>query len=102
MNSLVKTKRPELIDLCRRHRVRTLELFGSAVGDRFKPETSDFDFLVEFDPTPPAESARCYFGLLFAPRDLFGRDVDLVEIAAIRNPYFLQSVAKDRVLLYAA
>ncbi len=102
MNSLFETKRTELIDLCRRHRVRKLELFGSAVGDRIRPETSDFDFLVEFDPTPPAESARCYFGLLFGLQDLFGRDVDLVENAAIRNLYFHQSVAKDRVLLYAA
>ena len=59
--------------------MRTLELFGSAVGDRFRPETSDFDFLVEFAPTPPAESARCYVGLLFALQDLFGRDVDLVR-----------------------
>jgi uncharacterized protein len=102
MNALVEAKRPELIELCRRYRVRKLELFGSAVGDRFNPTTSDLDFLVDFDSTPPAESVRCYFGLLFALQDLFARDVDLVETVAIRNPYFLQSVAKDRVLLYAA
>jgi uncharacterized protein len=102
MSTLVEAKRPELIELCRRHRVRKLELFGSAVGDRFNPETSDLDFLVDFESTPPVESARCYFGLLFALQDLFGRNVDLVETVAIRNPYFLQSVAKDRVVLYAA
>jgi uncharacterized protein len=102
MNTLIEAKRPELIELCRRHKVRKLELFGSAVGDRFNPETSDLDFLVDFDSNPPAESARCYFGLLFALQDLFDRDVDLVETAAIRNPYFLLSVARDRVLLYAA
>jgi predicted nucleotidyltransferase len=79
-----------------------IELFGSAVGNRFNPATSDLDFLVDFDSTPPAESARCYFGLLFALQDLFGRNVDLVETVAIRNPYFLQSVAKDWVVLYAA
>jgi predicted nucleotidyltransferase len=102
MNALVEARRPELIELCRRFKVRKLELCGSAVGDRFNPETSDLDSLIDFDSTPPAESARCYFGMLFALQDLFGRDVDLVEMAAIRNPYFLQSVAKDRVLLYAA
>jgi uncharacterized protein len=102
MNTLVEAKRSELIELCRRHGVRKLELFGSAAGDRFNLETSDLDFLVEFDPTTPAESARCYFGLLFALEDLFDRHVDLVETAAIRNPYFLHSVAKNRVLLYAA
>jgi len=34
--------------------------------------------------------------------DLFGRNVDLVETGAIRNPYFLRAIAKDRVVLYAA
>ena len=48
------------------YRVRKLELFGSAASDRFDPATSDLDFLVEFDVVPPAEHARCYFGLLFA------------------------------------
>jgi uncharacterized protein len=52
--------------------------------------------------TAPSESARCYFAFLFALQNLFGRDVDLVETAAVQNPYFLQSIAKDRVLLYAA
>ncbi len=51
---------------------------------------------------PPTEHARDYFGLLFALTDLFGRDGDLVETGAIRNPYFLRAIAKDRVFVYAA
>ena len=87
---------------CRQYRLRQLELFGSAVGRRFDPATSDLDFLVEFEKSTPSEWARRYFGFLFALQSLFGRDVDLVETAAIQNPYFLQSIAKDRVVLYAA
>jgi uncharacterized protein len=102
MNTLVAERRGDIEELCRRYRVRQLELFGSAVGDRFDPQTSDLDFLVEFEGLPPAEHARCYFGLLFALTDLFGRDVDLVEAGAIRNPYFLRAIAKGRVPLYAA
>jgi predicted nucleotidyltransferase len=102
MISAVESKQAELCELCRQYRVRRLELFGSAVSSRFNTATSDLDFLVEFERTSPAESARCYFGFLFALQTLFGRDVDLVETAAIQNPYFLQSIAKDRVLLYAA
>ncbi len=104
MTMLVEAKWPELVELCRRHKVRKLELFGSAVGDSYNPEIIDILIFWSEDstPSPPAESAHCYFGLLFALQDLFGRDVDLVETAAIRNPYFLQSVAKYRVLLYAA
>jgi predicted nucleotidyltransferase len=102
MTTSIQEHRGEIAELCRRYRVRRLELFGSAVGDRFDPRTSDFDFLVEFEGLPPAEHSRCYFGLLFALADLLGRDVDLVETGAIRNPYFLRAIANDRVLLYAA
>src|SRR5438874_7347877 len=102
MKTLIDSKNAEIAHLCRRYRVRKLELFGSAVSDRFDPETSDLDFLVEFETTSPSEHAHCYFGLLFGLTDLFGRDVDLVETGAIRNPYFLQAIAKERVVLYAA
>ena len=102
MNALISEKRDEIIALCRRFRVKALELFGSAAGDRFDPATSDLDFLVDYEEISPSDHAACYFGLLFSLEDLFGRDVDLVELSAVRNPYFLQAIAKDRVLLYAA
>ena len=98
----VESKLADLAELCRQYRVRRLELFGSAASSRFNPATSDLDFLVEFERSSPAESARFYFGFLFALQTLFGRDVDLVDSAAIQNPYFLKSIAKERVLLYAA
>jgi predicted nucleotidyltransferase len=102
MNALVMEKRDQIVGLCRRYRVRALELFGSAASDRFDPATSDFDFLVDYDEdVSPKERAACYFGLLFALEELFGREVDLVEISAVRNPYFLQAIAKERMLLYA-
>ncbi len=102
MNALVESKHAELVELCRQYKVRQLELFGSAVGARFDSATSDLDFLVDFDSIPSGEDARYYFGLLFALEDLFNRDIDLVETAAISNPYFLQVIAKDRVVVYAA
>ena len=82
--------------------MKALELFGSATGDRFDPATSDLDFLVDYEEIPPRDHAACYFGLLFSLEELFGRQVDLVELSAVRNPYFLQAIAKDRVLLYGA
>ncbi len=102
MESLIEAKHAEIVELCRRYRVRKLEIFGSAANGRFVPATSDLDFLVEYEPIPYKLHADCYFGLLFALQDLFAREVDLVETGAISNPYFLRSIAKDRVLLYAA
>ncbi len=61
-----------------------MRLIWLGCPDRFNPETSNPDFLVDFDSNPRAESARRYLGLLFGLQDLFSRDVDLVETAAIR------------------
>ena len=41
--------REELAELCRRHRIRRLALFGSVLRDDFSP-ASDVDVLVEFEP----------------------------------------------------
>ena len=38
-----------IAELCRRHRIRRLALFGSVLRDDFTPE-SDIDVLVEFEP----------------------------------------------------
>jgi hypothetical protein len=98
----IETHRAELAELCRRYHVRRLGLFGSAVTGAFRDESSDFDFLVEFEPLSPAAHADAYFGLLLALEDLLQRRIDLVEEGASDNPYFLQSVARSRMPLYAA
>ena len=96
MDRLIEEKRNDLIRLCAKYRVRRLELFGSALTNRFDPRTSDLDFLVEFLPLQPGEYADAYFGLLEALRELFQRDVDLVMTGAIRNRYFLESINRSR------
>jgi uncharacterized protein len=88
--------------LCREFRVHRLELFGSAVGETFDPRTSDLDFLVEFEELDLDEYADAYFGLLEGLRELFQRNVDLVMVSAVKNPYFLKSIERTRTLLYAA
>lgn len=102
MNRLIETKRAELAQLCAQYRVRRLELFGSATDERFEPDTSDLDFLVEFQELSPREHANAFFGLMEELQQIFGRPVDLVERRAIRNPYFLRAVEQTRMLLYAA
>jgi uncharacterized protein len=94
--------RADLAALCRRYRVRDLALFGSAAGAGFDPGTSDLDLLVTFEPMPPTEHMQSYFGLLEALEALLRREVDLVELASIRNPYILESILKSKVDLYAA
>ncbi len=102
MIPLIELHREDLDRLCRRFQVKTLELFGSAAQGSFDPNGSDLDFLVEFEPLPPVQHADSYFGMLFALEDLFHRKIDLVEITAVHNPYFLKSINQNRRVLYAA
>jgi uncharacterized protein len=98
----VSKHRHEIAELCRQHRVRRLELFGSAVGENFNPQRSDADFLVEFEPLADGEHADAYFGLRESLERLLGRPIDLVMTRAIRNRYFLQAIEPTRTVLYAA
>jgi predicted nucleotidyltransferase len=102
MIPVVQENRDAVERLCRQFLVHRLELFGSAVGEEFDPETSDLDFLVDFEELKPNEYADTYFGLLEGLRKLFNRDVDLVMVSAVKNPYFLESIERSRTLLYAA
>lgn len=102
MHALVQAKRDEAAELCRRFGVMRLELFGSATGDRFDPTASDLDFLVEFEPSAAGSPADRYFGLLESLQELYGRPVDLVDLTAIRNPYFLEAIKASRTVLHAA
>lgn len=93
--------RDAIADLCRQFGVRRLSVFGSAVTDRFDPERSDVDFLVEFAKGSP-NSFDTYFGFKEALEELLGRPVDLVEPVALENPYFAASVRETAEELYAA
>ena len=103
IKKFLESSREALETLCQEYRVARLEIFGSAVAGGFSPETSDLDFLVEFLPDQDLGPWLAHY---FAFRDelvrLFGRPVDLVMPAAMKNPYFIREVARTRKLLYAA
>ncbi|QIN85404.1 hypothetical protein GBA63_22120 (plasmid) [Rubrobacter tropicus] len=104
MIAVVEDKRAEVADLCRRHGVRRLDLFGSAAeaeGGGFDPEESDLDFVVSFERRDPPDLFRRYFGLEEDLEALFGRGVDLVMEGALRKSRrFAANVEGSRVPLY--
>ena len=98
---LIASRLGDVRALCEKYRVKRLTLFGSAVKGTFDPVSSDVDFVVEFLP----DAARggfngAYFQLLGDLKDLFEREVDLVERASIENPYFLQVLALTERPIY--
>lgn len=65
------------------------------------PASSDADFLVEFAPEAPP-SLKSFFEVKADLEQLLGRGVDLIEPGAVRNPYVLASINRNREAVYAA
>lgn len=99
---VLERQRAQIEDLCRRYGVRRLRLFGSATRHDWNPETSDFDFVVEFDYSGAMRPSDRYFGLKEALEQTLSKPVDLVCYPAIRNRYFKEEVDETQVELYAA
>ena len=91
--------RDRLVGLCRRWKVVELSLFGSVLREDFGPD-SDVDVLVSFEP----DAAWSLFDIVALKEELraiLGREVDLVEREAIRNPFRRSRILSTREILYA-
>jgi predicted nucleotidyltransferase len=97
-NAIIPVDREALEGLCRRHGVRRLAVFGSALRGELGPE-SDLDLFVEFQP---GEAVGLRFITLEAElSSLFGRKVDLLTPGFL-SPHFRTRVVREAVPLYAA
>ena len=103
MHAEIADRKDEIARICRRYRVQRLDLFGSAArGTDFDPETSDADFLVEFQPPLLPGIARRFHEMECDLAEALGRKVEMSEMGAIRNPYVLASIERDRETVYVA
>jgi len=99
MIELVKNKIEEINALCKTLSVDKLWVFGSANSDNFEEE-SDIDFLVSFEELRIEDYAENYFLLAENLEKLFDRDIDLVTVKSLSNPYFIEEVNKSKSLIY--
>jgi predicted nucleotidyltransferase len=77
-----------------------MSVFGSIVRTDFRAD-SDVDVLVSFE----IDAGWTLFDLVTIQEELatlFGRRVDLIEQAALRNPYRRAAILESRQLVYAA
>lgn len=89
-----------IAEFCRRWRISEFSFFGSVLRDDFRPE-SDIDVVVSFD----SGAAWSLFDLVTMQQELsgiLGRPVDLVEEAALRNPYRRAAILSSKQVVYAA
>lgn len=96
MKEEILTNSPEL---CQRYGIKRLGVFGSVARGEVS-ESSDIDFLAEFqDPSPETMPDR-YFGFLEDAARRFRRPIQLLTPRMIRNPYLKRSIDRDLVVVY--
>lgn len=98
---LIELNLQRIFDLCRKHKVKSLSVFGSILTDRFN-EKSDVDFLVNFETIDHDnfDYVDNYFSFRDALESLFRRKVDLIEEKALRNKYFIANVNRTKMMIY--
>lgn len=99
MNKLIKNKISEIAQLCQSCRVERLWIFGSANSPDFN-DKSDFDFLVSFEEMDVVDYAENYFLLVENLEKILKRNVDLVTVNSLSNPYFIKAVEESKSLIY--
>ena len=87
-------------NFCRKWKVVELALFGSVLRDDFRPD-SDIDVLVTFTPDC-GWSLWDMFDMREELHNLLGRDIDLIEKDALRNPFRKKEILSNYEVVYAA
>lgn len=83
VNPALHLPHKKVADFCRRWRITSLELFGSALRDDFGSD-SDVDLLVTFEPDAPW-SLFDFVQMESELEAVLGRQVDLVERTSIER-----------------
>ncbi len=98
--SNIKMPQEKILYFCSKWGITEFSLFGSVLTEYFQPE-SDIDVLVKF-----AEDAHWslfdFVQMQDELREIFGREVDLVEEAGVRNPFRRHSILRSKEVIYAA
>ncbi|MGE0773236.1 MAG: nucleotidyltransferase family protein [Cyclobacteriaceae bacterium] len=100
LNSLIKDKYNDFINLCRQHRVSKIYAFGSSITDHFDPVKSDIDVIVDLDIEDPIEYGETLLLLWDNLEIFFERKVDLLTEDSIHNPYLRKSIEATKKLIY--
>ena len=104
MVELIRKNMAQIQQLCQKHRIAKLWLFGSALKEEAFRADSDIDFLFTWDDGGSYNYDFPYVdAFLDLKRDLenlLKRKVDLLGYKKFRNPYFRQSVEETKKLIY--
>lgn len=100
---VIERNKRDIAALCRDHGIRTLWLFGSATTEKWDPESSDIDFLVDLGEYS-SDYAHRFFSLRRALSALLHMEIDLVSVGGLGgdDDWFRKEVEATRVTIYDA
>lgn len=100
LNSLINKNQKAFIQLCKLHHVVKLYAFGSSITDKFNPDTSDIDLVIQLDIKDPVERGESLLSFWNKIEELFQRKVDLLTNNSIKNPILIQTINSTKKLIY--
>jgi predicted nucleotidyltransferase len=106
MHPIISHNQEKITELCKKHHVRRLYLFGSALNGSFSDQ-SDIDFFYEIDHTAfeDGKVGKDYVTNIFeleeGLKSVLQRDIDLIRHDFHYPNLFVQAVADKKSLIYA-
>ncbi len=101
MHTMIEDQIQSVKEICVKHYVKKLWVFGSVLHDNFHFE-SDIDLLYELeeDRIEENEYLTNLFSWVEELETLLDRKIDLTWYPGIKNPYFKEEVDETKVLIY--
>jgi predicted nucleotidyltransferase len=99
MTVQIAVDREQVEAFCRKWKVKEFSIFGSAIRNDFRPD-SDVDVMVVFEEGEHWD----LFDLVYMRdelKEIFGREVDMVEKRTLRNPFRKHHILNHREVIYA-
>ncbi|RAJ81802.1 hypothetical protein CLV59_10425 [Chitinophaga dinghuensis] len=101
MNNIIIAHLAAIRNTCDSHHVRDLFLIGSAARDNMR-SNSDIDLLYSFKEKeiPTDQYAENFFDFKSSLEKILQKKIDLIAKDYLRNPYFIDAINKDKILVY--
>ncbi len=100
MQPIIENNKASIIELCKKHGVRELFVFGSAVRNDYS-SNSDIDFLVSYYESIDALAAfDSFLEMKNSLQEMLQREVDLIDSASIDNKYLRHFINQEKRIIY--
>lgn len=100
MNKIISKNKEQLDSIFKNHSLKRVYLFGSSLNSNFNSK-SDIDLLLNFeDNLDDLKRGELIWSLYDQLKNLFNREIDLVNEKYLKNPYLIKEINSSKELIY--